>query len=181
MGRWQQFHPVSEDTSITVWASRFVWQCCPLPERQAAVTSVTANAGATAVVSFNNMTSRFKLVAAGLVMVMLAMPASALASCWWNMASAEHCVPHCPMMSGHAPSVTIQEAPADGSCCQVSAAKPTPPSIPQAPTDSGARVAPTLRVSTLDGPVALTQSEPPDPLARASCPSLQSVFCTFLI
>ena len=129
----------------------------------------------------NKMTWRFKLVASALVMVVLAMPASALVSCWWHMAQDEHCTPHCPMMSEHAPSVTMQEAPADGSCCQVSAARPTPASMPQAPTGSGAGVTPTLNVSTLDAPVALIQEKPPDPLARASCPSLQSVFCTFLI
>jgi hypothetical protein len=98
------------------------------------------------------------------------------------MSAAEKCKPHCPMMGGHEPSVTIQETPGNSSCCQVSAAKPTPASIPQAPTGSGAAgVTPTLSVSTLDAPVALTQGSPPDPLARVSCPSLQSVFCTFLI
>jgi len=35
-----------------------------------------------------NMTRRFKLVASGLVMVVLAMPTSALASCWWHMVAA---------------------------------------------------------------------------------------------
>jgi hypothetical protein len=42
-------------------------------------------------------------------------------------------------------------------------------------------VAPTFTASVLDVPAVLTKAEPPDPLARESCPSLQSVFCTFLI
>ena len=146
------------------------------------MTSVTANADKTLVVSFlGNMTWRFKLVASALVMILLAMPTSALASCWLHMAAAKDCTPHCPMMSGHAPSVTLQAAPANASCCQVSAARPTPASLPQAPGGSGAGVAPTFSALTLDSPIELTQAEPADPVARASCPSPQSVFCTFLI
>jgi hypothetical protein len=132
-------------------------------------------------VYFDNMTWRFKLVASTLVVILLAMPLSALGSCWLHMAPADHCTPHCPMMSGQAPSVTIQAAPANGSCCRVSAARPTPASLPQAPSGNGSRVAPTLIASALDTPAVLTKAEPPDPLARASCPSAQSVFCTFLI
>ena len=129
-----------------------------------------------------HMTWRFKLVAAALAVTTLAMPMSAMTSCWWHMSAAEKCKPHCPMMSGHEPSPSIQEVPGNGSCCQVSAAKPTPASVPQAPTGSGPLgVAPSLNVSTLDAPIAPIETSPPDPLARASCPSLQSVFCTFLI
>jgi len=127
-----------------------------------------------------NMTWRFKLVASGLVLILLAMPLSALGSCLWHMAPTEHCTPHCPMMSGHAPSFSIQEALTNDSCCRVSAARPTPVSMPRAPNVSG-YVAPTFTVSVLDVPAIPTNAEPPDPLARASCPSLQSVFCTFLI
>lgn len=131
---------------------------------------------------YKNMTWRFKLVAAALAVTLWAMPMSAMTSCWWHMSAAEKCKPHCPMMSGHEPSVTLQKASGNSSCCQVSAAKPTPASIPQAPTGSGsADVAPSLTVSTLDAPVAPIQTSSPDPLARASCPSMQSVFCTFLI
>ena len=130
---------------------------------------------------FNNMRSRFKLVASALVTVVLAMPVSALAPCWLHMTPAEHCTPHCAMMSGHASSVTIQEAPSDSSCCRVSAARPTPASVPKAPSDSGSRLAPTFVAAALDIPTVPTRTEPFDPLARASCPSLQSVFCTFLI
>ena len=68
------------------------------------------------------MTWRFKLVAAALAVTLLAMPMSALTSCWWHMSAAEKCKPHCPMMSGHEPSVTIQETPGNSSlpsfCCQ---------------------------------------------------------------
>src|SRR5271157_6325889 len=112
------------------------------------------------------MTCWFKLVAWALVMVVLVLPVSALGSCWLHMAPAEHCTPHCPMMSGQAPSVTIQEAPANGSCCRVSAAKLTPASMPQAPSASGSRMAPTLIASALDTPAILTKAELPDPLAR---------------
>jgi hypothetical protein len=128
-----------------------------------------------------NMAWRFKLVATALATILLAMPMSALASCWWHMSAAEKCKPHCPMMSGHTSSVSVQEAPANGSCCQISAARPTPASIPQAPSASDSRVAPIFIASALDIPAVVTKAEPPDPLARASCPSLQSVFCTFLI
>jgi hypothetical protein len=127
------------------------------------------------------MTWRFKFVAWALVMVVLAMPVSALGSCWLHMAAAKHGTPHCPMMSGHAPSITFQEAPTHGSCCQVSAARLTPASMPQAPGASGSRVAPTFNASALDIPAVLAKAEPPDPLAHASCPSSQSVLCTFLI
>jgi len=57
-----------------------------------------------------------------------------------------HCTPHCPMMSGHASSDTVQEAPASGSCCQVSAARPTPASMPQVPTNSSTSMPMTGRV-----------------------------------
>ena len=126
------------------------------------------------------MTWRFKLVASALVLILLATPLSAVASCWLHIARVEHCTPHCPMMSGHAPSVTIQEAPTNNSCCRVSAARPTPASLAQAPSVGG-YVAPTFIASALDIPVVLTKAEWRVPLARASCPSLQSVFCTFLI
>jgi hypothetical protein len=130
--------------------------------------------------SIKNMTWRFKLVASALVMILLGTPLSAVASCWLHMAPAAHCRPDCPMISGHAPSATIQEAPANDSCCQVSAARPTPASMAQAPSANG-YVAPTLVASVLEIPAVLTKAKPPDPLARASCPSTQSVFCTFLI
>jgi len=125
------------------------------------------------------MTCRFKLVGWALVMVVLAMPLSALGSCWLQ-AAAGHCTSHCPMMGGHAPSFSMQKAPADGSCCQVSAARPAPAPMAQVP-GVGGDVAPTLIASVLDVPSGPAKAEPPDPLARASCPSLQSVFCTFLI
>ena len=126
------------------------------------------------------MTWQFKLVALGLALILLAMPLSALGSCWLHMSPVEHCTPHCPMMSANAPSVNVQEAPANNSCCRVSAARPTPVSVAQIPSVSG-YVAPTVTVSVLDVPTVLTKAEPPDPFAHASCLSLQSVFCTFLI
>jgi hypothetical protein len=113
-------------------------------------------------------------------MILLAMPLSALGSCWWQMTAVEHCTPHCPMMSAHAPSVAVQEVPANNSCCRVSAARPIPAFMGQAPSVSG-YVAPTFIASALDTPAVLTKAEPPDPLTRESCPSLQSVFCIFLI
>ena len=116
-----------------------------------------------------------------LAMVLLASPATALASCWMHMAAKKDCTPHCPMMAAPGPSITLQEVPASPSCCHVSAAKPTPASMPQAPTDSGARVPPTLSVSAIDAPTTMTNAAPPDPLARASGLSLQAAFCTFLI
>ncbi len=130
---------------------------------------------------WKNMTWRFNLVASALVVILLAMPLSALGSCLWHMAPAEHCTPHCPMMSGQAPSFSIQEASADGSCCQVSAAKPTPASVPQAPTGRSTGVAPTFSVSTLDAPSAVVEFHPPDLTIRASAPSPQAVLCTFLV
>lgn len=129
----------------------------------------------------NNMTYRFNLVASGLILILLATPLSALGSCLWHMMPVEHCTPHCPMMSGPASSATIQEAPANGSCCQVSAAKPTPASMPQATTDSGTGVAPTFSISTLDAPSRVAEFKPPDLTIRASAPSPQAVLCTFLV
>jgi hypothetical protein len=128
------------------------------------------------------MTWRFKLVALALAMILLAMPLSALAACWLHMTPIEHCTPHCPMMkmSTRAPSVTVQAAPANNSCCRVSAARPIPAFMAQAPSVSGYG-APTFIASALDTPAVLTKAEPPDPLTRESCPSLQSVFCIFLI
>lgn len=138
--------------------------------------------GQASVVSLlRTMTWRFKIVAFALAITLLAMPMSALTSCWWHMSATEKCTPHCPMMSGHEPSTTIQEAPSNGSCCQVSAAKLPPASMPQAPSASGSRLAPTFIALALDIPAVLTKAEPPDPLARALRPSSQSVFCTFLI
>src|SRR5581483_1391221 len=127
------------------------------------------------------MAWRFKVVTSGLVLILLAMPLSALGSCLWHMAPAEHCTPHCPMMSGHAPSFNIQAASADGSCCQVSAAKPTPASVPQAPSGGSIGVVPTFRVSTLDTPSAVMEFQPPGLTIRASAPSPQAVLCIFLV
>ena len=129
----------------------------------------------------NNMTWRFKLVASALVMILLAMPLSALGACLWHMAPSEHCTPHCPMMSGQAPSFSIQEASADSSCCQVSAAKPTPVSVPQAPSGSTIGAAPTFSVSTLDTPSRVVELQPPDLTIRTSVPSPQAILCTFLV
>ncbi len=128
---------------------------------------------------WKNMTWRFNLVASALVVILLAMPLSALGSCLWHMAPAEHCTPHCPMMSGQAPSFSIQEASADGSCCQVSAAKPT--SVPQAPSGSSIGVAPTFSISTLDTPSRIVELKAPDLTIRACVPSPQAVLCTFLV
>jgi len=60
------------------------------------------------------------------------------------------------------------------------AAKSVPAPMAQVP-GVGGYAAPTLIASVLDVPTGPAKAEPPDPLARASCPSLQSVFCTFLI
>ncbi len=128
-----------------------------------------------------DMIWRFKLVASGLVLILLAMPLSALGSCLWHMAPAEHCTPHCPMMSRNAPSFSIQEALTNDSCCRVSAAKTTPASMPQAPTGNSTGVAPPCRVSTLDAPSAVVEFHPPDLTIRAAALSPQAVLCTFLI
>src|SRR5664280_1290511 len=45
------------------------------------------------------MTWRFKLVASGLVLILLAMPLSALGSCWLHMSPVEHCT--CRQIHGH--------------------------------------------------------------------------------
>ncbi len=127
------------------------------------------------------MTWRFKLVASALVVILLAMPLSALGSCLWHMVPAEHCTPHCPVMGGQAPSFSIQEASADGSCCLVSAAKPTPASVPQAPSGSSIGAAPTFSVSTLDTPSRIVELKPPDLTIRVSVPSPQAVLCIFLV
>ena len=129
----------------------------------------------------NNMTWRFKLVASALVMLLLAMPLSALGACLWHMAPSEHCTPHCPMMRGRTPSFSIQEASSDGSCCQVSAAKPTQVSLALAPSASNFGVAPASSVSTLDAPSAVVEFHPPDLIIRASAPSPQAILCTFLV
>jgi len=129
----------------------------------------------------NNMTWRFKLVASALVMILLAMPLSALGACLSHMAPSEHCTPHCPMMSGRTPSFSIQEASANSSCCQVSAANPTPVSLPLAPSASNIGVAPTSSASTLDTPSRVVELKAPDLTIRASLPSPQAILCTFLV
>jgi len=141
---------------------------------------VTARDLSASGILIKNMPSRLKLVASALVITLLAMPLSALASCCWHMPQTERCTPHCPTMSRHVSPVTIQEALANGPCCRVTAARPTPALMPQVPGVSG-YVAPIFIASALDAPGILTKAEPPDPLDRASSPSLQSVFCTFLI
>jgi len=50
----------------------------------------------------------------------------------------------------------------------------------QVPSVSG-YVAPTFMASAQNIPAVPIKAEPLDPLARASCPFLQAVFCTFLI
>jgi hypothetical protein len=128
------------------------------------------------------MSWRFKLVALLLAFTTLVMPASALAFCWLHMPAAQKCVPHCPMMAGHHSSASMAQAQASSACCQISAAMPTPPTMPQAPTSTFLVIARLATASTIDVLVeALTPSPPSDLIPEGSPQGLQAVLCTFLI
>ena len=127
------------------------------------------------------MNRRSKLVALTLAVMLLALEATALSPCLLHMPATKKDVPHCHMMSAHASPVSVQEAPARASCCDMSAGKPTPVSLPPVPNDSVIGVAPTLTVSALDVPLITVAVEPTEPSARASGSAPQALLCTFLI
>jgi hypothetical protein len=128
------------------------------------------------------MSWRLKLVAMLLAFTALAMPASALPLCWMHMPAAQKCAPHCPMMAGHDSSVSVIQALDLSSCCRISAAKPTPTTLPQVPTSTFAGVLSQRTASSADVPAEAHAPSPPrDLIPDSPFPGLQAVLCTFLI
>jgi hypothetical protein len=128
------------------------------------------------------MTRSFKLVSSVLAMILLAMPAAALASCGFRMRAMDklekHAVP-CAMMGTHMPPV-MQRADAGSSCCQISTGKPVLAPVPLARNSAG-REAPGLVVATLQIPSITVSTEPAELPVRPSGSVPQAFLCIFLI
>lgn len=127
------------------------------------------------------MTGHSKLVALALAIILLALPAAALSSCWLHMAGTEKCNPDCPMMKAHLSPVSIHQAPMGNSCCQISSGKPVQPSGPPAPTNVSIRVSPAANASVPNVVSVAVRAFLPDLLPRISGSSLQAALCTFVI
>ena len=129
------------------------------------------------------MTWPFKLVSSALAMLLLAMPAAALASCGFGMSAMEEFEKdtlQCAMMGAQIPPVNIQGPRADPPCCQISTGRVPLPVVPLACSNSAGE-APTLVVATLQIPSITVTAEPAELRARSSGSVPQAFLCTFLI
>jgi hypothetical protein len=113
-----------------------------------------------------------------LALAVLAMPASALVSCWAPAGMSAAC-PLCPLMSRHAAPLMVQTAPAGMPCCNVSSAKPTPASVPAIPTTTALLAPPAATLVTMV--VAVPRHSDAGQHSALPPVSPQAVLCTFLI
>lgn len=127
------------------------------------------------------MTWPFKLVSSALAMLLLAMPAAALATCGFGMRAMETHTIQCAMMGTHTPPVSIQGGRAGSSCCQMSSGRPVHASVPLARSNSAGGEAPALVVATLQIPAIMVTAEPGELRARSSGSVPQAFLCIFLI
>jgi predicted small secreted protein len=125
------------------------------------------------------MTPYSKLVAAGLAIALLLVPAAALASCSQHMSGMGKHDPHSAMMGMVSPPVSFAAATING-CCEMSAAESVATSPFRVPTNDVAGVVTTLVVSILKAPWTADYTERTKvPQAPASPP--QALLCVFLI
>ena len=128
-----------------------------------------------------NMTWPFKLVSSGLAILLLAMPAAALASCALGMHAIEKHTVQCAMLGIHIPPVSIHVPQAGPSCCQMSAGKVAIPLVPLVRSNCVGGETPALVVATLQSPSITVIAEPTELRARSSDSVPQAFLCIFLI
>ena len=123
----------------------------------------------------------FKFVTSALAMLLLVMPAAALASCGSHMRTAEKHTLQCAMMGTHMPPFSIRGPHATPSCCQMSAGKLVLASVSLARSPSAGREAPAFVVARLQIPSIAVTAEPTELRARLSGSVLQALLSIFLI
>jgi hypothetical protein len=127
------------------------------------------------------MTLRSKLAAVTLAITLLVLPAAALATCWSDAPANGGRAPDCQMMNAHFGLASLQNASPGAACCELSSGKPVPASLVQAPSRTADGVTPASSCSSVDVPSTTAGAATKRPLIRASGPSLQAMFCVFLI
>jgi predicted small secreted protein len=142
------------------------------------VTSITASRCTTRYDHFSSMTPYSKLVAAGLAIALLLLPAAALASCSQHMSGMGKHDPHSAMMGMVSPPVSFAAAPTNR-CCEMSAAESVATFPVRASTNDVAGVTPTDAVSILQAQWIPTNNKCMEPRAPDSPP--QALLCVFLI
>jgi hypothetical protein len=145
------------------------------------VIPVTASKYTSEYPPFKNMARPFKLVSAALAILLLTMPAAALASCTFGMRAMEKHTLQCAMMSTHMPPVGIQGSHAGPFCCQMSTGKLPLASVPLPRSNSAGRETPGLVVAKLQIPSITVTAEPAELRARPSRSVPQAFLCIFLI
>jgi hypothetical protein len=126
------------------------------------------------------MVGRFKFVCIALVMTLLVLPVAALSACWIPMPATQEMAMGDAGMTANMP-VSIQQGPASGSCCQLSAADAPPVSVPRAPERGVTNMATTGGASVLEVPPTAIKAELSKAQSRGSGSSLQATLCVFLI
>jgi hypothetical protein len=127
------------------------------------------------------MTLRSKLAAVTLAITLMVLPAAALATCWSHAPANGDRAADCQMMSSHPGLASFQNARPGAACCELSSGKPVPASVAQAPSRAADGVTPASTFSSVDVPSTTAGAAPKKPLIRAAGPSLQAMFCIFLI
>jgi hypothetical protein len=126
------------------------------------------------------MALRSKFVSIALAMTLFVLPVATLAACWIPMPAMQEMAMGGARMSANRPPVSIQQGPASGSCCQLSAANAPPVSLPRAPEHVASSMAKTSSTSVLQVPLFI-RTEPAKIHPRGSGASLQARLCVFLI
>ena len=127
------------------------------------------------------MTWPFKLVSSTLAMLLLAMPAAALAACGFGMRAMEAPTLQCAIMGTHMPPFSIHGPHATPSCCQMSAGRLVLASASLAGSNIAGGETPTLVVATLQTPSITVPREMAELRTRSSGSVLQAFLCIFLI
>jgi hypothetical protein len=122
-----------------------------------------------------------KLAAVTLAITLMVLPAAALATCWSHAPANGGRARDCQMMSTRPGLASLQNARPGAACCELSSGRPVPASLAQIPSRTVDGMTPASSFSRADVPSVAAGTAPKIPLIRASGPSLQAVFCVFLI
>jgi hypothetical protein len=126
-----------------------------------------------------------KFVALVLAVGLLALPETALSTCWTNFDEAQHgCGLDCPMMAmrnAHHAADTVQAVTSGTSCCDISSGKPNPTSQLQFPTNGSRTAATPLQSGTFAAVIVPARCDSPASTPPLHSASPQAVLCTFLI
>jgi hypothetical protein len=127
------------------------------------------------------MTRIVKFVALVASIAVFVMPAATMPLHCVLMAPSGGDAHPCHMMGMTSSANQITTAPSDHSCCQVSAARPEPITVPRAPAGSGIVVPLTLLAFLSDLPAVPALREAFDWNVQSPGGPPQAVLCTFLI